>query len=921
MATKLKNTKLPIKIAAFLVAAIMFFFSGYFAELFIRGFLFYNSYSKRSYTQTYSFRYNFNAIERGYLTDVGLQEEMGYDEFLSSAYGKMHALKWDNDVKKVVAAYDLLAASDIEVYVNSGNRYRYLVPYKGLVYVMDSNGTILNADYFFNNSSDEEMFEVEDTEHYEDATTALFTAPETVPEALSSPDVTEIQKSKASFYESKYGTRYYVKDGVEYRFFDPDLYGAKVPLEVHDISNALESIGNIDGYATFGESSKERFVQAVEENKKTYLESIYYSRQDQRALTESAGASIKYAIFYKGVDGVYTNAGVAATDTEEQIVAKLTGGSENTSTFVEGIKGDKYTVFKGEVIEEDKGGVWAELHEALAGSNGESFLQRQNLNNYIMTDYVEAAYFAYVPSDDPADPFNSLRLAFGYYMLNPKPLSFLLVSSIICFMIAFAAVMIIFANAGKTANGIRLSFFDKIPYEITLILALAVMGVAAFAVVGLLGMQFWATNETALLDDLVWSAFLELGKNTHIITGILEAIFFMVWTGITVIFIKNIRNKTFLKHTIFGWLLKPLIWIWKKIKKFTAKQIDRVKFFLDCDYSKGEGKKFKTIAAVSVAAFLLLNGFFVWLSGAWYDAGWLILIFMILVNAAVLLFCLMLISSFDRIAECVARIKNGELNSTIDMSRMPKFMQKFAQDILSMQDGLNNAVESAVKDQRMKAELITNVSHDLKTPLTSIVNYVDLLKKCDVQDETAQKYISVLDEKAARMKKLIEDLVEASKASSGAIDIHPIRINLCEFAAQAVGEHEDELKKFNIGIVLKAPEAPVTVMADSQKTSRIVENLFSNIRKYALDGTRVFVEVYGGAEYGSIVIKNISKYELNVSADELTQRFVRGDASRSGEGSGLGLSIAQNLCELQGGKFRVDTDGDLFKVTVELPKA
>ena len=171
------------------------------------------------------------------------------------------------------------------------------------------------------------------------------------------------------------------------------------------------------------------------------------------------------------------------------------------------------------------------------------------------------------------------------------------------------------------------------------------------------------------------------------------------------------------------------------------------------------------------------------------------------------------------------------------------------------------------------------------------------------------------------MKKLIEDLVEASKASSGAMEIHPVKLNLCEFATQAVGEYDDELKKYNIEIVLRLPENPVMVMADAQKVSRVMENLFSNIRKYALEGTRVYVDVAAGKDYGSVIFRNISKNPLDISAEELTQRFVRGDSSRSGEGSGLGLSIAKSLCELQGGKLGIQTDGDLFKATVALPMA
>ena len=292
-----------------------------------------------------------------------------------------------------------------------------------------------------------------------------------------------------------------------------------------------------------------------------------------------------------------------------------------------------------------------------------------------------------------------------------------------------------------------------------------------------------------------------------------------------------------------------------------------------------------------------------------------------MIDLPIMLWVILFIASLDRIMHGVASVRLGRLNVRIDQGLMPSFLRNFARDITSMQDGLEKAVDSAVKDQRMKAELITNVSHDLKTPLTSIVNYVDLLKRCNVEDEDAKKYISILDEKSQKMKKLIEDLVEASKASSGAVELHPTKIDLCEFAAQAVGEHEDELKEKNIEIVLNFHARPVMIIADAQKTSRIVENLFSNLRKYALEGTRVYIDVNGGDNFGTLTFRNISKFPLNIAPEELTQRFVRGDASRSGEGSGLGLSIANDLCELQGGKFNIAIDGDLFKVSIAMPKA
>ena len=437
-------------------------------------------------------------------------------------------------------------------------------------------------------------------------------------------------------------------------------------------------------------------------------------------------------------------------------------------------------------------------------------------------------------------------------------------------------------------------------------------------------------------NDFIDSMLMIISPNTDLITAISVALFFGIWTALNASFIRNIRNKSFWKHTLCFNILRLVKWIFavigkafgfiiKPAKKFFKKQVEKIKYILVCDYAKGEGKKFKIIALVATGGFIAATALYYLVAAAFIHFEEAVTLFMyvfgVIGDMAVVIFAALIVSSLDRIMAAVSAMRRGELNAKIDTRFMPGFMLRFAEDILSVQDGLQSAVESAVKDQRMKAELITNVSHDLKTPLTSIVNYVDLLKKCEVEDETAQRYITVLDEKAAKMKKLIEDLVEASKASSGAMEIHPVKINLTEFAAQAVGEHEDELEKYGIGIVLRAPESFVNVTADSQKTSRIVENLFSNIRKYALEGTRVYVEVINGEKFGSIVFKNISKNEINVSADELTQRFVRGDSSRSGEGSGLGLSIARNLCELQKGEFKIEIDGDLFKVTVSLPKA
>ena len=226
-----------------------------------------------------------------------------------------------------------------------------------------------------------------------------------------------------------------------------------------------------------------------------------------------------------------------------------------------------------------------------------------------------------------------------------------------------------------------------------------------------------------------------------------------------------------------------------------------------------------------------------------------------------------------------------------------------------------------MKDERLKTDLITNVSHDIKTPLTSIINYVDLLKRENIQDPKIQGYLDILEAKAQRLKHLTEDVVEASKISSGNITMEYMNINFVEMINQTTGEFTEKFEKRNLQIVLNVPEKPVMVRTDGRRMWRVIENIYNNAAKYALEGTRVYANLIEKEHTVEFSLKNISEQPLNISADELTERFIRGDVSRSTEGSGLGLSIAKNLTELQGGKFELYLDGDLFKVTIVFPKA
>ena len=281
-----------------------------------------------------------------------------------------------------------------------------------------------------------------------------------------------------------------------------------------------------------------------------------------------------------------------------------------------------------------------------------------------------------------------------------------------------------------------------------------------------------------------------------------------------------------------------------------------------------------------------------------------------------LFFAVISMQRLQKGAKCIA---DGDLTHTVDLKHMYGPFRQHGEYLNSISDGLQTAVDERVKSERMKAELITNVSHDIKTPLTSIVNYVDLLKKEPPANERAAEYLNVLDRQSQRLKKLTEDLVEASKASTGNIAVHTERTDLNVLLGQAAGEFADRFAQRRLEAVrTAAPEQPV-ILADGQLLWRVFSNLLSNIYKYAMDGTRVYLStaVRGGSAV--VTFRNISGEALNVTADELTERFVRGDRARSGEGSGLGLSIAKSLTELMGGAFSITVDGDLFKVELTFP--
>lgn len=273
-----------------------------------------------------------------------------------------------------------------------------------------------------------------------------------------------------------------------------------------------------------------------------------------------------------------------------------------------------------------------------------------------------------------------------------------------------------------------------------------------------------------------------------------------------------------------------------------------------------------------------------------------------------------------RLQEGGKHIAEGDMDYQIDTEHMLPALKEHAADLNRINEGVSKAVNEKMKSERFKTELITNVSHDIKTPLTSIINYVDLLEKEEIPNENAKEYLEVLEWQSARLKKLIEDLIEASKASSGSLSVNLEKLEAGVFLVQTVGEFKEKTEKNKLDLQIKKPEEPIYIMADGRHFWRVIDNLMNNICKYAQPETRVYINLEQTREKVQITFRNTSRYPLNISSEELMERFVRGDSSRNTEGNGLGLSIAGSLMELMHGKMQLFVDGDLFKVVLEFDR-
>ena len=513
-----------------------------------------------------------------------------------------------------------------------------------------------------------------------------------------------------------------------------------------------------------------------------------------------------------------------------------------------------------------------------------SYEDNPNINYYTTNIEDFIIYTSY--NENFMDASKQMLVCKSIEMLRPYENSFYILMPI-CTALTVLILLYLIVSIGhkKGTKGIATSDFDKIPLEI-----IGFIGICIIGLVFILLAQEVDTTEFELIISLLFTVYF-----TIFIVGII--IFDTI--------IKRIKSKTFWKTTLVGKiviiLLKPI----HKFEKFMEEVRGTSKYFSNAIT--------KFIVFVCIEVFLAFIVFILFNSSDPF-------IFLLLEFILVAFFIQRMVKSivnYDKIEKKLKEMYEGDNQTQLDKNQ---FLPVFNQSITYLNDisnGLENAIQDRMKSERLKTELITNVSHDIKTPLTSIINYVDLIKQENIQNEKVKEYIEILDNKSQRLKKLIEDLVEASKVSTGNVKLNLEKINIVELINQAVGEFEDKFESKGLDIVINSNENEIFIFADSRYMYRIIENLFSNISKYALQNSRVYIDIQKVDDKVYIKMKNISKDKLNIPAEELMQRFVRGDKSRTTEGSGLGISIAQNLTEIQNGKFNLIIDGDLFKTELE----
>ena len=453
----------------------------------------------------------------------------------------------------------------------------------------------------------------------------------------------------------------------------------------------------------------------------------------------------------------------------------------------------------------------------------------------------------------------------------------LLTMTLLCVAVGFVwlAYLCLSAGYGRKTEGIQLNWFHRIPGDLVL---LGVIVLGSYPVNWLVeGVVFYIPYTQ-----------MPIGYQLGLVGGSIAALS-VLGLALLITVSARIKSHTLVKNT--------LIW---RVGTWGMRMLERMRKAIPLVWRVAMGGCIYMLLSMGL---LLSNAVLIWL----------------VLSVAVVVYLCSWAHCWKQIRRSTGELLKGNLDVQISCRKMPHDLQEHAQQLNNLGQSISQAVAEQMRSEHFKAELITNVSHDLKTPLTSIINYVDLLKKEPMPNERVEEYLNILERKSNRLKKLTEDLVEASKASTGVLSVELGRLDMAEMADQALGEYEERLHDAGLSVVRTLPDHPVWVWADGRRLWRVLDNLLGNCAKYALEGSRVYLELYYDDKSATLALKNISREALNVPVERLMERFVRGDESRSTDGSGLGLSIAQSMTELQHGTFAVEIDGDLFKAMVTLP--
>ena len=488
------------------------------------------------------------------------------------------------------------------------------------------------------------------------------------------------------------------------------------------------------------------------------------------------------------------------------------------------------------------------------------------------------------------------RMYETYKLINSEKVNTLIITFAIALLISVLFFILWLLITGKRPNSekTKLLFIDKLPNDIHLVLSVGIITAVSYAMLELFDIYIQAMEYTDRLN--------------HFFSFYATFCFIILGEWIASVVRTKKAGESYFKNTVIYKFLKLIFKISTKLFKKLKKEFGY----------KPTSFKIRIVLAFVIYVIVNIALVALFFADMGYGYGFFIIttpIVFVIFNGFVCYQMARYVNNLDKII--VASGKNEDVD--FENKKVDSSLTKLAENLKNSNQNLNKAVAEAVKNEQMKTELITNVSHDLKTPLTSLINYSDLLGKCNVDDEKANEYIKVLNTQSIKLKHLIDDLIEASKVSTGNVQFNKINLNLYELVVQAMVEFTPDFEKNMLDVKLQEPTNTPVVYADGNKTYRIISNLLSNVKKYAAPNTRVYASVYSEDQFGCFEIKNISREALNISPDELVERFVRGDESRSKEGNGLGLSIAKDLCELQNGELKISIDGDLFKVVVKLP--